>query len=168
MIEKDVFIEGISNSILTQGKYLLIVNNVCISDNEFLWGNKVSEEGLLKTAEFIVERMGLDLLLIQHSLDKEEICKRFSRDIIYFLERNFRIHTEEVRNWIMEQSKNEKNIIKEALKLLEMNYKQLGLEIGVSDSTLKSIVSTGKISNQIHKSIELLIKNKKLEKIGDN
>jgi len=164
MIEKDVFIEGISNTILTKDKYLLIVNNTCINtnDNEFAWGNKANEEKLLNTAKVIIGR--LDLLLINNSLDQEEIYKKFARDVIYFLEPNFRIHIEEVSNWIIEQTKNEKNIIKEALKLLDMNYKQLGSEIGVSDSTLKSIVSTGKISNQIQKSIELLIKNKKLEK----
>jgi hypothetical protein len=164
MIEKDVFIEGISNTILTKDKYLLIVNNTCINsnDNEFAWGNKANKEKLLNTAKIIIGR--LDLLLINNSLDQEEMYKKFARDVIYFLEPNFRIHIEEVRNWIIEQTKNEKNIIKEALKLLDMNYKQLGSEIGVSDSTLKSIVSTGKISNQIQKSIELLIKNKKLEK----
>jgi hypothetical protein len=164
MVEKDVFIEGISNSILTKDKHLLIINNTCINidDNEFSWGVNADLDGLLQTAEFIIGR--LDSLLVQHSLDKEEIYKKFARDVVYFLEPNFRIHIEEVRNWVIEQTKNEKNIIKEALKLLDMTYKQLGLEIGVSDSTLKSIVSTGKISNQIQKSIELLIKNKKLAK----
>lgn len=57
----------------------------------------------------------------------------------------------------------EQNIIKKTCKELGLTYKQLGEKIGVSESTLLSIASTGKISKQIETAVELYKKTIELE-----
>ncbi|HEF3273977.1 TPA: transcriptional regulator, partial [Campylobacter coli] len=44
-----------------------------------------------------------------------------------------------------------------------LTYKQLGELIGYSESSLKSILTTGKISENLEKSIKLLIENRDLK-----
>ena len=178
-MDNDVFIEGIQTKILQQNKYMFIVNGKSITYNmseTCLWGVCASEENLYETAKFIIERSVYlhTFFSFSGTLTEEDnqqyrnelkefeskIYKKFSQRVVYFLEKNFKLHSAEVRLWVEQEINKKENVIKEALSLLNMNYKQLGLKIGVSDSTLKSIASTGKISNQIDKSIELLIKNK--------
>lgn len=55
------------------------------------------------------------------------------------------------------------NIVKNTCKEFGLTYKQLGEKIGVSESTLLSIASTGKISKQIETAIELYKKTIELE-----
>ena len=56
------------------------------------------------------------------------------------------------------------NIVKEVCKKLGLTYKQLGEKIGVKESTLNKIGSTGEISDQIYTAIELYLKTISLEK----
>ena len=56
------------------------------------------------------------------------------------------------------------NIVKKVCKELGLTYKELGERIGVSESSLRSAASTGKISNQVKKAIELYLENLQLKK----
>ena len=58
----------------------------------------------------------------------------------------------------------EENIIKKVCKELGITYKQLGEKIGISESSLRSAASTGKISKQLQKAIELYLENLELKK----
>ena len=58
----------------------------------------------------------------------------------------------------------EKNIVKEVCSELGITYEQLGEEIGVSGKTLSNIASSGKVSIQIEKAINLYLENLKLKK----
>jgi len=55
------------------------------------------------------------------------------------------------------------NIVKKVCKDLGLTYKQLGEAIAVKESTLNKLASTGEISDQIKKAIELYIENEKLK-----
>lgn len=56
------------------------------------------------------------------------------------------------------------NIVKATAKALGMTYKQLGDEIGVTEGTLSNASSTGNISKQLERSLELLKENYELKK----
>ncbi|MGH1601041.1 transcriptional regulator [Campylobacter majalis] len=58
---------------------------------------------------------------------------------------------------------NDKNLIKSTCKELGLTYKQLGELIGYSEGALKTISSTGKVSENLEKSIALLYRIKELE-----
>ncbi|CAD7289543.1 hypothetical protein LMG7974_01620 [Campylobacter majalis] len=58
---------------------------------------------------------------------------------------------------------NDKNLIKSTCKELNLTYKQLGELIGYSEGALKTISSTGKVSENLEKSIALLYRIKELE-----
>ena len=58
----------------------------------------------------------------------------------------------------------ENNIIKIACIEQKLTYSQLADAIGVSESSLRSSVSTNKISKQVEKSIEMYLKIRHLEK----
>ncbi|WP_194239055.1 transcriptional regulator [Campylobacter californiensis] len=55
------------------------------------------------------------------------------------------------------------NLIKQTCKELNLTYKQLGEAIGYSEGALKTISSTGKVSENLEKSIALLYRIKELE-----
>ncbi|PAF50438.1 transcriptional regulator [Helicobacter sp. 13S00477-4] len=59
---------------------------------------------------------------------------------------------------------NEQNLIKKTAKELGMTYKELGEAIGYSEATLKSVVSTNSVSQQIEKVISLYVENQELHK----
>ena len=54
---------------------------------------------------------------------------------------------------------NELNIVKQTAKELGLTYRQLADEIGVSDGALQNASSSGKISKQLTRSLELLLEN---------
>ena len=56
------------------------------------------------------------------------------------------------------------NLIKQVCKNLGLTYKELGNAIGVSESSLRSSASTGKISEQVNKAIELYLETIELKK----
>jgi len=58
----------------------------------------------------------------------------------------------------------EENIVKQTAKALGMTYKELGEAIGVAEGTLSNISTTGKVTKQLEKSLELLRANKTMEK----
>ncbi len=58
----------------------------------------------------------------------------------------------------------DENIVKKVCRELNLTYKQLGELIGYSEGALKTISSTGKISENLEKSIALLYKINELEK----
>jgi len=58
----------------------------------------------------------------------------------------------------------EDNLIKQTCKNLGLTYKELGNAIGVKESTLNKLASTGEISEQIRKAIELYLENQQLKK----
>ena len=60
------------------------------------------------------------------------------------------------------------NIVKRVCKELGFTYKQLGEAIGVKESTLNKLASTGEISEQIKKAIELYLENVELKKKLDD
>lgn len=55
------------------------------------------------------------------------------------------------------------NIIKTTCKELNLTYKELGELIGYSEGALKTISSTGKVSENLEKSIALLYRIRELE-----
>lgn len=55
------------------------------------------------------------------------------------------------------------NIIKQACKDLELTYKKLSSEIGYKPDTINKSASTGKISEQLNRAIEMYIENLKLK-----
>jgi len=59
--------------------------------------------------------------------------------------------------------KTEENKIKKTCKELGLTYRELGEKIGVSEGTIKSSVSTNKISLQITRAIELLLETIQLK-----
>jgi ribosome-binding protein aMBF1 (putative translation factor) len=59
--------------------------------------------------------------------------------------------------------KEEMHLVKKVSKELGLTYKELGEEIGYSESNLKRSVSTKQISSQLEKAIELYLKIIKLE-----
>lgn len=58
----------------------------------------------------------------------------------------------------------EDNVIKSACIEQKLTYQQLADEIGLSESSLRSAVSTNKVSKQVEKSIEMYLKIVNLEK----
>jgi len=56
------------------------------------------------------------------------------------------------------------NIVKQTAKELGMTYKELAEAIGVSEGTLSNATSTGKVSKQLEKSLELLKENQSMKK----
>lgn len=56
------------------------------------------------------------------------------------------------------------NIVKDTCKELGMTYKELGEAIGVKESTLNKIASTGVVSDQIQKAISLYLETIELKK----
>jgi len=56
------------------------------------------------------------------------------------------------------------NIVKQICKELDITYKELGEKIGVAEPTLRTIASTGKVSEQIEAAVKLYEKNIELEK----
>jgi len=56
------------------------------------------------------------------------------------------------------------HLVKRVSKELGLTYKELGEEIGYTESSLKKSVYDNKISVQLKKAIELYIRNTKLEK----
>lgn len=56
------------------------------------------------------------------------------------------------------------NIIASVRAKQNLTYKQLASEIGVKEGSLRSAASTGKISKQVEKSIEMYLKIIHLEK----
>ena len=63
---------------------------------------------------------------------------------------------------------NDENIVKKVCKDLGMTYRELGEAIGVKESTLNKLASTGEISEQIRKAIELYLENQQLKsKLND-
>jgi len=70
--------------------------------------------------------------------------------------------------------KKEVHLVKRVSKELGLTYKELGEEIGYSESTLRSSVSKNQVSIQLKKAIELYLeiiklkeKEKNIEKIKD-
>ena len=55
------------------------------------------------------------------------------------------------------------NLVKDTAKKLNLTYKELGELIGYSESALKAASSSGNISEQLTKSLELLLKNQELQ-----
>ena len=71
--------------------------------------------------------------------------------------------------------KKEIHLVKKVSKELGLTYKELGEEIGYSESTLRKSVSENRITLQLEKAIELYLKTlefekdrKEMEKIKDN
>ena len=71
--------------------------------------------------------------------------------------------------------KKEVHLVKKVSKELGLTYKELGEEIGYSESTLRKSVSENRITLQLEKAIELYLKTlefekdrKEMEKIKDN
>jgi len=67
------------------------------------------------------------------------------------------------------------HLVKKVSKELGLTYKELGEEIGYSESTLRKSVSENRITIQLKKAIELYLKTlkfeesqKEIEKIKDN
>jgi hypothetical protein len=60
------------------------------------------------------------------------------------------------------------NIVKRTCKKLGITYKELGEAIGYSEGSLKTAVSTNKISGSMIKAIELYVRNLELEKELEN
>ncbi len=56
------------------------------------------------------------------------------------------------------------NLVKHTCMKLELTYKQLAYQIGYSESNLNKVASTGQISNQLSKVIELYLRTLELEK----
>ena len=61
------------------------------------------------------------------------------------------------------EEKEEIHLVKRVSKELGLTYKELGEEIGYSESNLRGSVSQNKLSTQLKKAIELYIKTIKLE-----
>ncbi|MSN96771.1 XRE family transcriptional regulator [Campylobacter sp. FMV-PI01] len=55
------------------------------------------------------------------------------------------------------------NLIKSTCKELGLTYKQLGELIGYSEGGIKNALTKGEISEQMTKSLELLLENQKLK-----
>lgn len=60
------------------------------------------------------------------------------------------------------------NIIKNTCKELGLTYAQLAEHIGYSESNLNKVASTGQVSNQLTKVIEIYLENLKLKKELEN
>jgi len=56
------------------------------------------------------------------------------------------------------------NIIKKVCKELGLTYRELGERIGYSESNINKVASTGQVSNQMKKAIELYLENIELKK----
>jgi len=55
------------------------------------------------------------------------------------------------------------NIVKKTAKELGLTYKQLGEMIGLSEAHIKRLSTNKEISEQVNKSIEMLLKIRELE-----
>ena len=55
------------------------------------------------------------------------------------------------------------NIIKQVCKDLHLTYKKLAYEIGYKPDTINKSASTGKISEQLNKAIEMYLENLRLK-----
>ena len=63
--------------------------------------------------------------------------------------------------------KKEVHLVKKVSKELGLTYKELGEEIGYSESNLRSSVSQNKLSTQLKKSLELYLEVLKLKEIEE-
>lgn len=59
---------------------------------------------------------------------------------------------------------NDTNIIKKTCKILNITQRELAERIGISEGGLRTASSSGKITAQVEKACELLLKNNELEK----
>ena len=59
--------------------------------------------------------------------------------------------------------KKEVHLVKKVSKELGLTYKELGEEIGYTESSLRKAVSDNRTTFQLQKAIELYLKNRKLE-----
>lgn len=57
----------------------------------------------------------------------------------------------------------DENIVKKVCRELEITQRELAERIGMSEGGLRTASSSGKITSQVEKSCELLLKNKELE-----
>ena len=113
-------------------------------------------------------------LILTHHLNNDpsiELRNAFSKDVISKFEKDkeFTLTSEEIDEWLETQgiktnstAKNE-NLVKKTCKELGLTYKQLGEKIGVKESTLNKLASTGEISEQIETAIKLYLENSELK-----
>jgi len=57
----------------------------------------------------------------------------------------------------------ESNIVKEVCQELGITQKELANNIGIKEQSLRNMVSSGKITEQVDKAISLLLENNKLK-----
>ena len=64
----------------------------------------------------------------------------------------------------MEEKMENINIVKKVCKELGLTYRELGERIGLKEGTVNKIASTGEVSEQIQKAIELYLETLELQK----
>jgi len=79
------------------------------------------------------------------------------KDVICDIADSFNIDTNELYNNL------HPNIIKQVCKDLHLTYKKLSFELGYKPDTINKAASTGKISEQLNKAIELYLENLRLK-----
>ncbi len=81
------------------------------------------------------------------------------------------LNTNKLPLWVKLDNKEDEvkeNIVKKTCKELGLTYKQLGEVIGYSESNLNKVASTGQVSNQLSRVIELYLENQELKKELEN
>ena len=79
------------------------------------------------------------------------------KDVVYDIANSFNIDAEEVYLDL------HPNVIKQVCKDLNLTYKKLSFELGYKPDTINKAASTGKVSDQLSKAIELYLENLRLK-----
>lgn len=85
------------------------------------------------------------LILIEKKELVEQVCKTFNVDASYLYDELY------------------PNIIKQVCKDLSLTYKNLAFDIGYKPDTINKAASTGKVSEQLQRAIEMYLENLKLK-----
>ncbi|MFY4859062.1 hypothetical protein ACOTVM_00755 [Aliarcobacter butzleri] len=134
-------------------------------DSEFIkeFSSKLNNEELVKTFNKIVGGSKEDGLFIR-AIDKKQVDENIDLvienvELLKNIAKEYNIENSSLFKTI----ENEANIIKKTCKELGLTYVQLGEAIGVKEQSLRNMSSSNKITEQVEKSINLLIENYELK-----
>ena len=146
-----------------------IISGVALVSNDTI---DLIEKNLMNHYGNSIEKIKKDLLLIHHITEHKKYTiyiitntldiPRFRDENNSLYEFRYKIYRDGVGQY-KEVELGFINIIKRTSKELGMTYRELGEAIGVSDGALQNASSTGKISKQLTRSLELILENNSMK-----
>lgn len=145
-------------------------NSISI-DGDLCWGYK-NGGSTTRTAKVLLNEVIYDYI---DNEDYRKMACDFADEVLSIFQQNkpARIEEKKIIDWVIKYKENNnissnENIIKKTCKELGLTYAQLAEHIGYSESNLNKVASTGQVSNQLTKVIEIYLENLKLKKELEN